>query len=158
MLRLQQPLFAILAGATDPQLRQMVEYLKAENRILRDKLPARLTVTPSERTRLVKLGTALGTGLKDLITIVSPRTFARWAAGTDGTGAKTAPARKSGRPRTPDQIRELVLKIAGANAWGSMRVFGELKKLGVRNVTGAERRDANRRVEPLGRPPDHRSR
>jgi putative transposase len=77
MLRLLQPLFAILAGSTDSELARMVEYLKAENRILRDKLPRRITVTPRERTRLVKLGTALGGALKDLIGIVSPRTFAR---------------------------------------------------------------------------------
>lgn len=33
----------------------MVEYLKAKNRVLRDKLPKRLTVTAAERARLVKL-------------------------------------------------------------------------------------------------------
>ena len=77
MLRLLQPLFTILATATDSQLAKMVEYLKAENQILRDKLPKRITVTPCERARLVKLGTALGGALKDLVTIVSPRTFAR---------------------------------------------------------------------------------
>ena len=33
-----------------------IEYLKAENRILRSKLPKRITVTTAERARLVKLG------------------------------------------------------------------------------------------------------
>jgi len=37
----------------------MVEYLKAENRILRDKLPKWLTVTARERNRLMKLGRRL---------------------------------------------------------------------------------------------------
>jgi hypothetical protein len=37
--RLLQPLWLLLASVTDRQLARMVEYLKAENRILRDKLP-----------------------------------------------------------------------------------------------------------------------
>jgi putative transposase len=131
MLRLLQPLFALLNSASDSKLRQMVEYLKAENCILRDKLP-HAHHTSRERVRLVKLVTALGGALKNLITIVSPRTFARWVAGA-GTRAKSTPARKSGRPRTAEEIRELVVQIACENGWGSLRVHGELKKLGVRN-------------------------
>ena len=38
-MRLLNPLFALLGASTDPQLARMVEFLKAENRILRDKLP-----------------------------------------------------------------------------------------------------------------------
>jgi hypothetical protein len=48
-MRLLQPLFAIFASVTDSQLAQMVEYLKAKNRILRSKLPKCVTVTPRER-------------------------------------------------------------------------------------------------------------
>jgi putative transposase len=51
-MRLLNPLFALLGAATDPQLARMVEYLKAENRILRDKLPRRIAVTKQERNRL----------------------------------------------------------------------------------------------------------
>ncbi|HJZ57698.1 MAG TPA: hypothetical protein VKE74_22210 [Gemmataceae bacterium] len=53
-----QPLW-LLASATDRELARVVEYLKAENRILRDRLPARITVTPRERTRLVEQGVQL---------------------------------------------------------------------------------------------------
>jgi hypothetical protein len=38
-------------------------------------------VTPAERQRLVKLGKPLGTAIRDLITIVTPRTFVRWVTG-----------------------------------------------------------------------------
>ena len=69
-MRLLKPLFALLAAATDTELARMVEYLKAENRILRDKLPRRLIVTKQERNRLVKLGRGLGSALADVITIV----------------------------------------------------------------------------------------
>lgn len=68
----------VLARATESELARYVEYLKAENRILRHKLPNRVICTPAERQRLVKLGKQLGSAIKDLITIVTPRSFARW--------------------------------------------------------------------------------
>ncbi len=135
MTRLLQPLFALLTVSTDQKLRLMVEYLKEENAILRAKLPTRITVTPRERARLVKLGTALGGVLKDLITIVSPRTFARWLAGSGTAGAKSVAARKSGRPRTAEEIRALVIRIASETGWGSLRLHGELRKLGIHNIS-----------------------
>jgi hypothetical protein len=85
-MRLLDPLFALLAAATDHHLARMVEYLRTENRILRSKLPARVTVTPRERARLVKLGTKLGGAIKDLITIVS-RTWSPGRAGWTGRGS-----------------------------------------------------------------------
>ncbi|MEY4384744.1 MAG: hypothetical protein RLY20_27 [Verrucomicrobiota bacterium] len=39
----------VLAQATDRELARMVEYLKAENRILRSKLPERIDVTNAEK-------------------------------------------------------------------------------------------------------------
>jgi putative transposase len=135
-MRLLQPLFALFASAKDPELAKMVEYLKAENKILRDKLPKRLTVTARERNRLVKLGAKLGSAIKDLITIVTPRAFRRCLAadrGEKSTAKKSA--RKPGRPRTPEDIRRLVLRLANENGWGYARVLGELKKLGIRSIS-----------------------
>ena len=56
----------------------MLQYLKEENRTMRSKLPKRVELTPQERQRLVRLGRPLKGKIKELITIVSPRTFARW--------------------------------------------------------------------------------
>ena len=42
----------LLATATDRELAKMHQYLKAENRALRGKLPKRLELTPKERQRL----------------------------------------------------------------------------------------------------------
>ncbi len=135
-MRLLQPLFALFAASTDSQLRQMIEYLKAENRILRDKLPKRLTVTPRERNRLVKLGSRLGSAIRDLITIVTPRAFCRWVAATRGDKTTAKPSgRKPGRPRTAEDIRKLILQLASENGWGYARVLGELKKLGIFSVS-----------------------
>jgi putative transposase len=135
-MRLLQPLFALFANTDDHELAKVVEYLKEENRILREKLPARITVTNRERARLLKLGKKLGSALQHLITIVSYRTFTRWvAAETDAKPTAKKSTRKPGRPRTAEDIRELVVKLATENAWGYTRILGELRKLGVRGVS-----------------------
>src|SRR5262249_31362833 len=89
-------------------------------------------VTEGERRRLVSLGKKLGTAIKELISIVTPRTFARWLK-ADKQPAATRPARP-GRPRTPEAVRDLVLKLAWETGWGYTRILGELKKLGVRKI------------------------
>jgi putative transposase len=88
MPRLLRALCVFLASATDRELARMVEYPKEVNRILRSKLPERITVTPRERARLVKLGRAVGSAIRELVTIVSPRTFARWVAGAKNASGK----------------------------------------------------------------------
>jgi len=126
-----QPFLTLLATSSDSELARQVEYLKAENRILRAKLPTRLKVSDGERQELVKLGKTLGKALKELIGIVSPRTFARWVNGETKTKETGKPAAKPGRPKTAAEIRDLVLKLARENAWGYCRILGELKKLGL---------------------------
>lgn len=129
--------FLMLANATDRELARHIQYLKTENRILRDKLPKRITVTPAERQRLLKYGKPLGKALRDLITIVSARTFTRWLNG-ETVAAKSSKDGKPaglGRPKTPQDIRELVLRLARQNAWGYTRILGELKKLGVGKIS-----------------------
>ena len=125
------PLLLLLARATEKELVLYIEYLKAENRILRNKLPKRVNVTPAERAKLVKLGVRLGSAIKDLITIVHPRTFARWVSGHK---TKRKPGRP-GRPRKPEEIRELIIHMARETGWGYRRILGELKKLRIRNIS-----------------------
>jgi putative transposase len=137
--RLLHSFLLMLAAATDKALARQVRFLKAENSILLAKLPKRITVTPAERRRLVKLGHAVGPAIKDLIGIVSPRTFARWASGEVSGTQSAQPAHseqpaKSGRPRTADELRELVQRLARENEWGYTRILGELKKLGVGKI------------------------
>ena len=108
------PLLLIFARVTHHELARMVQYLKVENAILRSKLPKVVQVTPRERTRLVKYGKAVGDKIKELVQIVTPRTFARWVNGETG---RKEPAKK-GRPRTAEYIRELILKIARETGYG----------------------------------------
>jgi putative transposase len=133
MKRFVHPLLLLLARATEKELVQIVEYLKAENRILRNKLPKRIDVTPAERAKLLKLGMRLGSKIKEVITIVHPRTFAHWLSESK-SGVKP---RKRGRPRKPEQIRQLIVKIAKETGWGYRRILGELKKLRIYNISRA---------------------
>jgi putative transposase len=123
----------MLAAATDRALARQVQYLKTENAILRGKLTKRITVTPPERRRLVRLGKAVGPAIKELIGIVSPRTFARWVNG-DGKKPKSARINKPGRPRTNEDICVLVLRLARETGWGYTRILCELKKLGMNKI------------------------
>ena len=127
-------LLLLLAQATDRALARHVQFLKVENQVLRSKLPRVVKVTPQERRRLVKFGRPLGPALKELLTIVSPRTFLRWLDAEGRQRARRAGPTRPGRPRTAEAIRELVLRLARENDWGYTRILGELKKLGVRKV------------------------
>jgi putative transposase len=133
MKRFIHPLLLLLARLAEKELVQMIEYLKAENRILRSKLPKRIEATLAERARLMKHGVRLGSAIKHVITIVHPRTFARWLSESK-SGKKP---RRRGRPRKPEQIRHLIVEMAKATGWGYRRILGELRKLRIRNISRA---------------------
>jgi len=78
MASIFRSLLLVIAGCTQKELARQVRYLKVENEILRSKLPARITVTPKERQRLLKFGAKLGKAIRKLVTIVTPDTFLRW--------------------------------------------------------------------------------
>jgi hypothetical protein len=55
------------------------------------RIPARITVTSSERQRLLKFGAKLGSAIRQLITIVTPDTFLRWIREESGRQALDVP-------------------------------------------------------------------
>ena len=91
----------------------------------------RIFLKPHERERLLKLGLALGPGVRHVITIVAYSTFRRWVR--KATDRKTAA--KTGRPRISISIRELVVRIARETGWGYSRILGELRKLRVGRIS-----------------------
>ena len=140
MPRLLEPFWLLLVTLSEKELGQTIEFLREENRILRDKLPERITITPRERNRLVKLGAKLGSAFNGIITIVTPRTFARWKiAETSEKKASGESDRKAGRPKTAESVRDVVLRLARENGWEYTRILGELKKLGIKNVLKVRR-------------------
>lgn len=124
MGRLFQPFLFFLAYCTENELRRQIEFLKAETELLRKRVPKqRIFLSPPERERLVKLGTAIGPGVAKLITIVHPRTCQRCI---QHRNARTA-VKKMGRPKTLESVREIVLRIAKGTGWGYGRILGELR-------------------------------
>ena len=135
-MNLLHPLLVFLASLTHQELARQVVFLREENRILRSRLPGRVVATPAEKSRLIKLGRDLGVKLRDLISIVSYSTFRRWVRDAETAHvASQPPSQPTGRPRTPSDIRELVLKLARENSWGYTRILGELRKLGIESIS-----------------------
>ena len=130
MAKIFHPLLALIASATDRELAKYVEYLKAENQILRARIPGQIHTTAGERQKLIKLGKGIGRAIEELITIVTPTTFFRWLR--DEKGSKSNNKNPKGGQRKP---RELVIEIAKTTGFGYTRIIGELRKLGIKNIS-----------------------
>ena len=92
-----------------------------------------IRTTPAERSRLLEYGKRLGDTIKELITIVTPRTFMRWVQAEDSKAPKRL--KNGGRPAISDTIRELVIRIARETGVGYSKILGELKKLGIHKIS-----------------------
>src|ERR1700752_4263434 len=134
MGRLFQPFLFQLASSTEHELRRQVEFLKAENEMLRKRVPKqRIFLSKVERERLLQLGAAVGPGVARLITIVHPRTYQRWLR-EKCAGRKWKPV---GRPKTLESVREITVRIAKETGWGYGRILGELKKLRIHTISAS---------------------
>jgi hypothetical protein len=69
-------LLAYISGQVDDELRLKVEYLIAENRILRSQLDGRLRLNDKQRLTLASIGKRLGrAALSQIASIVTPETI-----------------------------------------------------------------------------------
>src|SRR5262245_8931366 len=114
MFALFHQLLHVLATATHRELVRQIQYLKVENAVLRGKIPGRVKVTLAERTTLTRYAREVGSSIRNLVTIVAPSTVLRWIR---EDGKPNQKSRSRGRPRKPEQIRRLVLKLARENNW-----------------------------------------
>ena len=110
ILRPWQIVVLALAGWISRQQLDVIEYLKEENRVLREQLKGkRIRFTDDQRRRLAAKAKSLGRKvLRDLDTLVTPDTLLSWhrnliARKYDGS-AKRCP----GRPRVIEEISDLV--------------------------------------------------
>ena len=122
-----------LAGWMNQRQLNAIEYLREENRVLREQLGGkRLRLNDDQRRRLAAKAKGLGrTILAEVATIVTPETLLSWhrkliAQKYDGSGK-----RGPGRPRTAGELEVLVVRLAGENRdWGYRRIQGALSNLG----------------------------
>ncbi len=124
---------SVVAGWMSRSQQHVIEYLQAENRVLREQLGGkRLRLTDTQRRRLARKARKVGRrGLRELETLVTPDTLLRWYRKLIAKKYDGSQARQPGRPETAAEIRELVLWMARDNSgWGYTRIRGALYNLG----------------------------
>ena len=66
-------------AAVETSLIRQIEFLKAENEMLRKRVPKEtIHLKPDEKARLIKLGQAVGPPIRQLISIVKYACFCTW--------------------------------------------------------------------------------
>jgi hypothetical protein len=72
-------LLAYISGSVDEELLLRIEYLVAENRILRDQIKGRIQLTDAQRKTLTKIGKKLSKqALEEVANSVKPDTILAW--------------------------------------------------------------------------------
>ncbi|MDH4201353.1 MAG: integrase core domain-containing protein [Phycisphaerae bacterium] len=126
-------LLMMMAGWLNRHQQDVIEYLREENKILREKLGTkRIILNDNQRMRLARLGKRIGRKvLSEACSVFSPDTILMWhrkliASKYDGSGN-----RKGGKKRITPELEDLIIMFARKNkTWGSRRIKGALKHLG----------------------------
>jgi transposase InsO family protein len=121
-----QILVAAMAGWIGRQQDAVIEYLREENRVLRQQLGRK-------RRRLAVRGKAIGRrALTEVASLVTPDTILRWHRQLIAE-KWTHERRSPGRPRVMEVIADLVVRMARENpCWGYTRIQGALSNVGHR--------------------------
>ena len=131
-LRPVQLLLAIVAGWINERQARAIDYLREENRVLREQLKGkRIRFTDAQRRRLAAKGKALGRRLLgEVATIVTPETILTWHRRLIAKHWDHSKKRKSpGRPRIMIEIRELIVRFAVENpTWGYTKIRGAARE------------------------------
>jgi putative transposase len=130
LLKPWQLYFLALAGLVNRQQQELIEYLRTENQVLKEKFgKKRVLLNDDQRRRLAVKGKVLGRGrLQEVGTLFTPDTILRWhrmlvAKKWDYSQRRKPP----GRPRTKQEIVDLILRFARENpTWGYDRIQGAL--------------------------------
>jgi len=117
-------LLTYVSGLVNEELLLQLEYLAAENRILRAQLPNRLRLTNDQRSTLAEIGKRLGRkGLEKVATAAKPETILGWF--------RKLVAQKFRWPATSSEVVNLIVRLARDNSsWGYDRIAGALSNPG----------------------------
>jgi hypothetical protein len=106
-----------LSGWMNSRQSLLIDYLREENRVLREQLGGkRLRFTDEQRRRLATK--AKGVGRKVLVelgTIVTPETLLAWHRRLIAQKYDGSKKRGPGRPPTRDEIEVLIVRLANEN-------------------------------------------
>src|SRR5713226_3220654 len=122
-----------VAGWMNQHQLQIIDYLREENRVLREQLGGRrLRLTDDQRRRLAaKAKTIARKLLREVATIVTPETLLAWHRRLIAQKYDGSNRRGVGRPKIMEKIRMLVVRFAVENrGWGYTRIQGALSNLG----------------------------
>ena len=129
-----QLLLVIVAGWMSRQQQEVIEYLRTENQVLKEKLGKnRILLTDDQRRRLAVAGKILGRKrLEEVGTLFTPDTILRWHRMLVAKKWDSSDKRKHvGRPRIRQVIVDLILRFAQENpTWGFDRIQGALANVG----------------------------
>jgi putative transposase len=132
---LLKALALLLGGWLNERQRQAIDYLREENRVLREQLGGRrVRLNDDQRRRLAAKGWVLGRKLLgEVCTIVTPDTILRWHRELIARKYDGSATQKRGRPGVTRTIRELCVMMAAENpGWGYSRIEGAPANLGHR--------------------------
>ena len=124
----------ILAGWINREQQQVINYLRTENQVLREKLgKKRILLSDDQRRRLAVKGKVLGRRvMAEFGTLFTPDTILRWHRTLVAVKWDYSERRKSvGRPCIRQVIVNLILRFAKENpTWGYDRIQGALANVG----------------------------
>jgi putative transposase len=126
-------LIAAVAGWVNRSQQDVIDYLQAENRVLREQLEGRrLRFTDAQRCLLAAKAKRIRR--KDLFgvaAVVTPDTLLRWYRRLIAQKYDGSQSRSPGRRKTSAELERLIVKMARENpAWGYTRIRGALHNLG----------------------------
>jgi putative transposase len=121
-----------LAGWLNRNQQLVIQYLQEEVKVLKEQLGKKPRFTDEQRRRLAAKAQKLGRDrLRRFASIVSPKTLLEWHRRLIARKYDGSSHRSPGRPGTPSEIRELILRMAKEDlTWGYTRIQGALTNLG----------------------------
>jgi putative transposase len=128
-----QFLLVVVAGWMNQRQQQAIQYLREENRVLREQLgDRRLRFNDDQRRRLAVRAKGLGRKLlAEIASLVTPDTLLAWHRKLIAQKYDGHDKRGPGRPRTREELEDLVVRMAEDNRlWGYRRIQGAVSNLG----------------------------